>query len=135
MICKLSRSMAFLLSVNTVLITEFPAQSATVTVNVQQLHTVKSMYLHYRRCRKYSPSTLSKQIRVGTCHLHIQLTSSCMFSQSSSVCSTDFIFKYSYKNKSHWVMSREHGGHKVKFTRFIWNSQQMHNCRNPFARV
>jgi hypothetical protein len=36
----------------------------------------------------------------GTCPQDIQHTSSCMFSQSSSMCSTDFIFKYSYKNKS-----------------------------------
>jgi hypothetical protein len=43
MICKLSRCMAFLPSMYTALIVAFPAQSATVTVEVQQLHMVKSM--------------------------------------------------------------------------------------------
>jgi hypothetical protein len=43
MICKLSQSIAFLLSMKTALIVAVPAQSATGTVKVQQLQTVNSM--------------------------------------------------------------------------------------------
>lgn len=88
------------------------------------------VYLHYRLCWKYSPFALSKQRRVGSCHLDIQYTSSCMFSQCF-VCSTDYIFKYFYKNKSHWVNVRRTRWTQSKIynlftlcSRFIWNSQR-----------